>query len=109
VLYGKQNVIDTKLQAVQAFIRAIAKAEAFIQQNPAQAAVLMAKYLKLGNDMKTTNTVFSAMKPVLAQTPQINQQGYDAANQFHVKAGLIAIALPYNDLVAADTINKALA
>jgi ABC-type nitrate/sulfonate/bicarbonate transport system substrate-binding protein len=106
VIYAKQQVIDAKPKAVQAFIRAIAQAEAFIYQHPDQAETLMGKYLNL--KPQVTKAIFAATKPIYPSTPQISQQGYDAANQFHVKAGLIAIALGYNDLVATDTINAAL-
>jgi sulfonate transport system substrate-binding protein len=91
---------------VQAFIRAIAQAEAWIHQNPAQAKVLMQKYLK--QDPKTSQAVFTATLPIMALTPRISQKDYEVANQFHVKAGLIAIALPYKDVVASDTIDQAL-
>jgi len=107
VIYAKQQVIDAKPKAIQAFIRAIAQAEAFINQHPDQAEVLMGKYLGL-KSQKTISTIFATTKPIYPSTPQIDQKGYDAANQFHVKAGLIAIALGYNDLVATDTINSAL-
>ncbi|HLZ61944.1 MAG TPA: ABC transporter substrate-binding protein [Ktedonosporobacter sp.] len=106
VIYLKQSVIDAKPKAVQAFVRAIAQAETFIQNNPDQVIVLLQKYLKL--DQKTVSAAWSAAKPSMPLTPQISQQGYETANQFHVKAGLMAVSLAYNDLVATDTINKAL-
>jgi NitT/TauT family transport system substrate-binding protein len=106
VFYARQQVIDAKPKAVQAFIRAIAQAESFIQKNPAQTIILLGKFLKL--DQKTANGVWRAAKASMPLTPQISQQTYSVANEFHVKAGLIALALPYNDLVATDTINQAL-
>jgi NitT/TauT family transport system substrate-binding protein len=106
VLYAKQSVIDAKPKAVQAFIRAIAQAETFIQKNPDKVAALLGKYL--GLDQKSLNLAWSHAKASMPQTPQIDQQAYETANQFHVKAGLIAVPLAYNNLVATDTINKAL-
>lgn len=106
VAYAKQNVINAKPKAVQAFIRAIAQAETFIQNHPDQTTALLGKYLKL--DQKTLNISWSATKSSIPLTPQIDLEAYDTANQFHVKAGLIAIALPYNDLVATDIIHNAL-
>lgn len=106
VAYIKQSVIDAKPKAVQAFIRAIGQAETFIQNNPDQARALLGKYLQL--DPKTLDLAWSATKVAMPPTPQITQQSYDTANQFHVKAGLIAVALAYKDLVASDTIDKAL-
>jgi NitT/TauT family transport system substrate-binding protein len=106
VFYTRQAVIDSKPQAVWAFIRAIAQAEAFIHQNQAQSILLLQKDLKL--DLKTTKAVFAVTLPIIPESPQIDQQGYNAANQFHVEAGLITIALPYKDMVATSTIDTAL-
>ncbi len=104
--FTKQQVIDSKPQAVQAFIRALAQADTFIQNHPDQALTLLEQYLHL--KPKTAVTAWNAVKASIPQSPQISQTAYDTANQFEVKAGLLAIALPYKDLVASDTINKAL-
>jgi NitT/TauT family transport system substrate-binding protein len=107
VIYAKQSVINAKPKAIAAFIRAIAQAETFIRNNPAQATVLLGKYLGIKNQA-LVKTIFAVMLPVIPQTPQISQQAYNTANQFHVQAGLIAIALPYKDMVAESTIQNAL-
>ncbi len=107
VIYAKQSVIDTKPKAVQALIRAIAQAETWIEKNAAQARTLLQKDLQL--DGKTTNAVAQAAMASVPQTPQMREPGYRVAMQFHVDAGLLAIALAYNDLVATETINQALA
>ena len=106
VVYAKQSVIAAKPKAIQAFIRAIAQAEAFIQKNPTQAEVLFEKFTALPK--ATADAAFQAMLPIMAPNPQISQQGFGVANQFHLKAGLIAVALPYNDVVDTATINAAL-
>jgi ABC-type nitrate/sulfonate/bicarbonate transport system substrate-binding protein len=106
VAYARQSVIDAKPKAVQAFIRAMAQAEDYIQKNPNQMPTLLEKYLKL--DKKALNIAWNATKASMPPSPQVSQQAYDIANQFHVKAGLIAVELAYKDLVATDTINKAL-
>jgi NitT/TauT family transport system substrate-binding protein len=107
VLYTKQNVIDAKPKAVAAFIRAVAQAEAFVHNNPTQATVLLGKYLN-SNNQAFVKKVFAVLLPIIPQAPQINRQAYNTANQFHVQAGLIAIALPYKDMVASSTIQSAL-
>jgi ABC-type nitrate/sulfonate/bicarbonate transport system substrate-binding protein len=106
VVYAKQSVIDAKPKAIQAFIRGLAQAEALIQKNPTQATAYLPKYLKV--DQKTIDVAWNATKAGMPATPQISQQAYDTANQFQVKAGLIAVPLAYNDLVASDLINNAL-
>jgi NitT/TauT family transport system substrate-binding protein len=105
--YTRQSVIDAKADAVEAFIRAVALAEAYIHDHPDKALVLLGTYLKL--DQATTRAVFTAMSPVLAPNPQISQQAYNIAAQFHVQAGLISVAPPYNTIVATSTIKSALA
>jgi NitT/TauT family transport system substrate-binding protein len=107
VLYTKQSVIDAKPKAVAAFIRAIAQAEAFIHKNPTQATVLLGKYLGVKNQA-LVKAISAVWLPAMPQTPQISQQAYNTADQFHVQAGLIAVALPYKDMVASSTIQTAL-
>lgn len=107
VVFTRQQTIESKPKAVQAFIRGLAEAEAYIHTQPKpRVETLLKQYLNL--DQKTTSAIWDAMQPAMAQSPDIDQHRYDVANQFHVKAGLIAIALPYKDLVAEDTIQAAL-
>jgi ABC-type nitrate/sulfonate/bicarbonate transport system substrate-binding protein len=106
VAYAKQQTIDTKPKAVQAFIRGLAQADEFIQNNPTRMEAFLEKYVRL--DQKTANIAWNATKSGMPRTPQVSQQAYDTANQFHVKGGLIALAVAYKSLVATDTINKAL-
>lgn len=106
VIYARQQVIDAKPRAVQAYIRALAQAEAWIHKNQAQARVLLAKFLNQKQSL--ANAIFDATLPGLPATPLIDQKGYEVANQFHVKAGLIALPLSYKGMVDTNTINQAL-
>ena len=106
VLYARQDVISTRSKAVQALIRALAQAQNFIRKNPTQAMTLLAKYLKLNHNL--VGTIATAAFPGIPQSPQVSQQGYDVAAQFHVQAGLIKSAPSYNTMVATSTINQAL-
>lgn len=106
VAYARQPTIDAKPKAIQAFIRGLAQGEEFIQNNPTQMVPFLQAYLKL--DQKTADNAWNATKVSMPQSPQVTQQSFNIANQFQVSGGLIAVALPYKDLVAADTINKAL-
>ncbi len=106
VFWGKQSVIDAKPKAIQAFIRAIAQAEDFIHKHPTQAVTLLGRYLQEKNP-ETLKTIFAAMVPIIPSNPQICQKAYETANTFHVKAGLIAIALPYNDMVVSRILQSA--
>lgn len=106
LFYTKQSVIDAKPKAVHAFIKAVAQAENYIQANPAKAQVLLNSYLKLGKQV--SSAVYTATSPVWAKDPQLSQSSYNVATQFHLQAGLIKAAIPYNNLVATNTINAAL-
>jgi NitT/TauT family transport system substrate-binding protein len=106
VAYAKQKVIDAKPKAIAAFIRALAQAEDYIQQHPEQMPGMMASYLKV--DQKTGSAAWVAVKASMPTSPLVNQQSYDISDQFHVKAGLIAVSLDYKNLVATDTMKNAL-
>lgn len=106
VLYSSTQVIEAKPRAIAALIRAFAQAENFIHKEPAQATALLATFLRL--DARTTAALARTALASIPATPLIDQRGYDIADQFHAKAGLIAIALPYNGLVSSATIMQAL-
>jgi ABC-type nitrate/sulfonate/bicarbonate transport system substrate-binding protein len=106
IAYVKQKVIDAKPKAIAAFIRTLASADDFMQKHPEQMEGILAKYLSL--DPKTASTAWAATKASMPLNPLVNQQPYDTAKQFHVKAGLIAKPLDYKELVAIDTINNVL-
>lgn len=107
IAYARQQTIDAKPRAVQAFIRGLAQAETFIQKHPTQMPALLEKYLT-NFDQKTLNSAWDAVKTSMPPGPQICQHGYDVADTFHLKAKIIALPLSYKDLVATDTIHQAL-
>ena len=107
VIYTRQAVIDAQPKAIAALLRALAQAEAFLHDEPKATVALLKQFLKL--DSATTDAVARAALSAMPRSPQVSQQAYNVANQFHVKAGLIAIALAYHDLVDTSTINNALA
>ncbi|QBD81311.1 ABC transporter substrate-binding protein [Ktedonosporobacter rubrisoli] len=106
VAFLKQSVIERKPQAVRAFIRGLAQAEDFIQKHPQEAEQMLKEYLKL--DDALAQATWQATKGSMAASPRVSEQAYEVANQFHVKAGLIALPLAYQDLVATDVITSAL-
>jgi NitT/TauT family transport system substrate-binding protein len=106
VFYTLQSVINTKPKAVAAFIRAVGLAEAYIHDNPGKAQIMLEKYLHMNQQI--ASAVLTATGPALAQSPQIDQQAYNIAAQFHVQAGLISTAPAYSTMVATSTINAAL-
>ncbi len=107
VAYAKQSVMNAKPRAIQAFIRGLAQTDTFIQQQPDKTFALLKTYMSTVSP-KALNNAWNILKPSMPKTPQICQNGYNVANQFHLKAGLIAVPLAYNDLVAENTINQAI-
>jgi NitT/TauT family transport system substrate-binding protein len=107
VIYTKQSTIDAMPKAIAAYIRAIGQAEQFIQNNQAEAKVLLNKYLGLGQSI--TDAVYDATAADIATSPAITQAQYNVAGQFHLEAGLVTKLPPYNQLIAVNTINTALA
>ena len=108
IFYARQSVIDAKPKAIAAFIRSIAQAEAFIHDNPTQAKALLTKFTNTTQKPKTAASIFTSTMPIMPQTPVISPQGYNIAAQFHVKAGLLAIAPAYDKMVATSVVNNAL-
>jgi NitT/TauT family transport system substrate-binding protein len=107
VAYAKQSVINAKPKAIQAFIRGLAQADTFIQQQPDKTLSLLKTYLKSASTSVVNNSD-NSLKVSTPKTPQICQSGYNVANQYHLKAGLIAVPLAYNNLVDENTINQAI-
>ena len=107
VMYTQQSVLQAKTPAMVAFVRGIAKAEAYIHNNQSEAQTMMQSYLK-GLSPAVASAALTALMPALPQTPEISQQGYNVAVQFHEKAGLISKAPSYDQLIATSVISQAL-
>ncbi|HTK05964.1 MAG TPA: ABC transporter substrate-binding protein [Ktedonobacteraceae bacterium] len=107
LFFTKQSTIDAKPQAIAGFIRAVSQAESYIQANPDKAKELLNGYLKLGDSV--SQAVYTATSPVWAKNPTLSESTYNVASQFHLKAGLIKAAPPYDTLVDSSVIAKAIA
>lgn len=107
IIYTKQSTIDSKGKALAAYIKAVNQAEAYIQNNTAEAKALLKGYL--GLDQNISDAVYAACSAAFAKTPVITQAEYTAAAQFHLKGGLVKTVPDYNQLIAVNTISSALA
>jgi len=107
VIYTQQSVLQSKTPAIVAFVKAIAKAEAYIRGASPDVEPLMEKYLT-GLDPRVASAALTALLPALANAPQISQDSYNVAVQFHEQAGLITTAPTYDQLVDASVIEQAL-
>jgi NitT/TauT family transport system substrate-binding protein len=106
IFYTLQSVINARPEAIQAFIRAVGRAEAYIHAHPDKALILLENYLHMNPQI--ARAVFTAMAPAYPRSPRIDSRGYSIAAQFHVQAGLISTAPFYNSIVATSTIDAAL-
>lgn len=97
-MFTTQTVLDRKGKAVDAFYRAIDKAEALIHGSPTTVEALLQKYQTTMN----TNAV-KAMVPVLQAEIPANaaptEAGYDKSVTFHKETGLVTDAPSFGDMV----------
>jgi len=108
VVFTTQKVIDRKGAAVAAFLRAIAKAEQLIHDDPATAQKLLAGYQ---NTLKpaTVQTLMPIVEKEIPAKPVFTEQGYQTIVTFHTSSGLAASAPPFATVVPTAWINQALA
>lgn len=91
-------VIDAKPKAVNAFIRGIGKAEAFVHEHPKAAKKLFLEY-RSGMNEKTAAKVIPVLMKEMPKTPFISKSAYEQEVQFHITAGIIKSAPPYGAVV----------
>ncbi|MFG1922081.1 ABC transporter substrate-binding protein [Cryptosporangium sp. NPDC048952] len=97
-LFTTQNVIDRKGKAVQAFYRAIAKAEKFIHGNPEQVRDLLQKYQTTMN-VKAVEALVPVLQAEIPQSPAPDEAAYDKSVAFHEETGLVKSAPDFTTLV----------
>lgn len=109
VFFTTDEVIEAKPEAVQAFIRGIAQAEAFLAEDSGAGRELLAEYQDTLDDA-TLDAEYEALQQVLPATPMIEEEGFATAVDFHEAAGLVEEgSMVYADVVAADLIEEAVA
>nr|MDT0658984.1 ABC transporter substrate-binding protein [Micromonospora sp. DSM 115978] len=107
VVFTTQSVLDDKSEAVAAFLRAIAKAEALIRSDAAAVGELLAKY-QPNMDPATVQELVPILQEEVAAGPQPQQAGYDASVSFHLETGLVPAAPGFAEIVPGDWITSAL-
>ena len=106
VVFTTAEVLKEKRDAVEAFVRGLARAEKFIHDNPEQTKELLAKYLS-GFKPEALDAIMAVMKDQMAVNPGISQNSYEKAVKFHVDSGLIKEPVSYEAIVGVETIQKA--
>jgi ABC-type nitrate/sulfonate/bicarbonate transport system substrate-binding protein len=108
VMYASEATLGKKQQPVVEFVKAIARAEAFIHRDRNAASNLLKEYDKQLDD-KIIAALAAAYYPVLPQTPAISRDAYERALNFHRFTGYAAPSdNAYADIVDANVIQLAL-
>ncbi len=107
VAFTTQTVLDRKGPAVQAFIRAIGKAEETIHGDPAKVTALFKQYQET-LDPKAIAALVPILQAEVPQEPTPQPDGYAKAAAFHQESGLIAAPPAFGDIVPESFVSQAL-
>jgi ABC-type nitrate/sulfonate/bicarbonate transport system substrate-binding protein len=107
VAFTTQTVIDRKGPAVQAFIRAIGKAEETIHGDPTKVTELFKQYQKTLNP-KAITALIPILQAEMPEQPTPQADGYAKAAAFHQESGLIASPPAFGAIVPESFIRQAL-
>lgn len=107
VIITTQSVLDSKSDAVGAFLRGVAAAETLIHSDASATSQLLAGY----QDTMKPETV-ATLAPILQQeipaSPLPQEAGYTASVTFHQQSGLFPTPPSFADMVPIDWITAAL-
>jgi NitT/TauT family transport system substrate-binding protein len=107
IVYARPDVLEKRRDAAVAFVRAIARAEAFIGSNRAGARTLLEQYDKLLTD-ETVTKLLAAYLPVLPAKPVVSKNAYGRALTFHQLTGYATSAgTSYEDVIDTGIIDAA--
>jgi ABC-type nitrate/sulfonate/bicarbonate transport system substrate-binding protein len=108
VMYASDAELGKKQPAVVEFVKAIARAEAFIHHDSGRARDLLKQYDAQLDD-KIIAALAAAYYPVLPETPRIARDAYDRALNFHRFTGYAGpTGNGYDDVIDAQVIDVAL-
>jgi ABC-type nitrate/sulfonate/bicarbonate transport system substrate-binding protein len=110
VAFTTQTVIDRKGPAVQAFVRAIGKAEETIHGDGDQTAKvteLFKQYQKTLNP-KAITALIPILQAEMPEQPTPQADGYAKAAAFHQESGLIAAPPAFGTIVPESFVSQAL-
>jgi NitT/TauT family transport system substrate-binding protein len=107
-LFTTQDVIDRKGKAVAAFLRAIAKAEKTINDDPAKAGQLLQKYQQTMN-AQTVQALVPVLQAEIPDAPTPTEAGYNVSADFHRQTGLVPATPTFAEVVPSSWITSALA
>lgn len=98
VLFSTEAALEGKGEQIEAFNRAIDSALAFIEEEPEEAAALLADYLG-DTDPAVVDALGEIMPEEMATSTAVSEDSYATAVAFHESSGLVADAPDYDDVV----------
>jgi NitT/TauT family transport system substrate-binding protein len=107
VLYTTPAALKSHKAAMQAFVRAIAKAETYIHQNASGTSALYNQYTS-GLSAASLRQVVQVLQKDVPATPVMPQAGYKTAVDFHLTSGLQTSAPTYAQLTGDNFAQSAL-
>ena len=101
-----KSVLESKPDAVKAFVRAIAKAEELIHSDPQKARELFTKYQN-SLDPATIDKIMPVLQKEVPTNPALTEDGYTKTLKFHQVAGLAKSAPTWAEMSGDDFAGKA--
>ena len=99
--------MSSKGKALSAFLRAIAKAEQTITNDPAKAQQLLQKYQATVNPA-TVAALIPILQKEIPADPTPTADGYQKSSDFHQQSGLVTSPPLFADMVPSSFIGTAL-
>lgn len=108
VIYARPDTIAKRQDAIVAFVRSVARAEAFIKHDKEHARALFKRYDAQLDDA-TIAELIKAYLPALPATPTVDAPGYNKAVTFHRYTGFAnQTGDAYRDVVDTEIAARAL-
>lgn len=106
-LFTTSDKMEDSSDAMAAFLRAIARAEAEIQGDPAQVEELLQAY-QTNLNPETVSALTPILQEEIPEDPSISEEAYQVGADFHRESGLFPDPPAYSDLIASDFLEQAL-
>lgn len=101
VAFTTTQVLENKRAAIEAFTRAIGKAEALIHDDPAKSKELFVAYQD-ALDPATVDALMPVLEAEVPTEPTFTEEGYQKAADFHTSSGLLEDAPSFEEITIQE-------
>lgn len=98
VVFTRESLVEDKQEAVEAFNRAIARAEETINGDPAKVLELFSGY-QSGAEESTIEALIPVLQEEIPESPDFSQDSYQKSVSFHEETGLITDPPEFEEFV----------